>query len=164
MKVLAIELATAQGSLAWFDGNEEVVRRWPNDRKNSGDFFHNLAEIQKKYGSPEKIIVGLGPGSYAGTRIAISAAIGLSLGGRCAVGANVAEHDGAYPSLELLGYPSICAMPVDQPEYCVIGDARRQSFFFARVRDHDLTDGPVLIPEAEVKEKLATIGKSLPIL
>src|SRR5436309_11099743 len=82
MKTLALELSSARGSIALFDGDkEEFFREWPNDRKNSGPFFEHLAEVQKKYGNPDIIIVGLGPGSYAGTRIAISAAIGLSFGG-----------------------------------------------------------------------------------
>src|ERR1700676_1519401 len=78
MKILALELSTARGSLAW---NDALVREWPNDRKDSGPFFENLADIRKQFGLPEKIIVGLGPGSYAGVRIAISAAIGLSFVG-----------------------------------------------------------------------------------
>src|SRR5438094_8705632 len=79
MKILALELSTARGSLAWLDGNFKNAREWPNDRKNSAAFFQNLEAVTKKFGSPEIIIVGLGPGSYAGTRIAISAAIGLHL-------------------------------------------------------------------------------------
>src|SRR5207302_7719421 len=78
MKILALELSSARGSLAVVsNGNVEVVRDWQNDRKNSGPFFESLVEVQKQFGEPDTIIVGLGPGSYAGTRIAISAAIGL---------------------------------------------------------------------------------------
>src|SRR5947209_2598675 len=77
MKILALELSCARGSLAWWDKDVPVVREWPNDRKHSGPFFEHLADIRKQFGSPDMIIVGLGPGSYAGVRIAISAAIGL---------------------------------------------------------------------------------------
>ena len=79
MKILALELSTPHGSLAWQDGEIEFEREWPNDRKNSAAFFENLQAARRKFGAPEKIIVGLGPGSYAGTRIAISAAIGMQL-------------------------------------------------------------------------------------
>ena len=48
-------------------------------------------------------------------------------------------------------------------EYCVIGDARRQTFFFARVREHDLIEGPDLMSEAELREKLDKIDKKMPI-
>ncbi len=163
MKILAIELATAQGSLAWVDDNEEVIRQWPNDRKNSGAFFENLANLHKKHGSPEIIIVGLGPGSYAGTRIAISAAIGLSFGGTTSVSSQDRGPRRARPSIQLVGYPSICAMETNEREYFVIGDARRQSFFFANVRDNALVAGPALLSEMELTEKLSLIDPSISI-
>ena len=148
MKVLALELSTARGSLAWLDNDEaEFAREWPNDRKNSAPLFENLDAVTKKFGVPAVIIVGLGPGSYAGTRIAISAAIGLefSFGAR------------------LIGFPSVCAMECEAHEYCVVGDARRQSFFFARVRGQELVEGPTLYSELEVKAKLDTLEPAMPI-
>src|SRR5207302_11245314 len=138
MKILALELSSARGSAALFnDGNVVFFREWQNDRKNSGPFFEYLAEVQKQFGKPDTIVVGLGPGSYAGTRIAISAAIGLQAASRA----------------RLVGFPSICAIECDTPEYCVIGDARRQTFFFARVRENNVIEGPTLVTEAELREK-----------
>ena len=63
MKILAFELSTSRGSLAWLDDEVELVREWPNDRKNSAAFFENLEAVTRKVGNPERIIVGLGPGS-----------------------------------------------------------------------------------------------------
>lgn len=145
MKILALELSTAHGSLAWLDDEVDLVREWPNDRKNSGPFFEHLADVRKQFGLPEKIIVGLGPGSYAGVRIAISAAIGLQTAARA----------------QLIGFPSICA--VDAGEYCVIGDARRQSFFFARVRGGELVEGPNLCSEIELRDKIDKLERSMSI-
>jgi tRNA threonylcarbamoyladenosine biosynthesis protein TsaB len=148
MKVLALELSTARGSLVWLDNDDpEFVREWPNDRKNSGAFFKNLDVVTKELGAPETIIVGLGPGSYAGTRIAVSAAIGLQLSSRA----------------RLIGFPSVCAMECDAHEYCVIGDARRKSFFFARSREQELVEGPALYSESEMKMKLDTFEPAMPI-
>ncbi len=147
MKILALELSTACGSLAWLNDDVELAGEWPNDRKNSAAFFENLSVAAKKFGPPEIIIVGLGPGSYAGTRIAISAAIGLQV------------SSGA----RLIGYPSICAMECDGQEYCVIGDARRKSFFFARICAHELVEGPSLHSEGELKSKLAVLEDDVPI-
>lgn len=147
MKILALELSSARGSLAWLSSSDEVERDWPNDRKNSGPFFDHLQAITKQYGLPETIIVGLGPGSYAGGRIAISAAIGL----QAAAGAR------------LIGYPSICAIGQGGKEYGVIGDARRQTFFFARVRNQALEGGPDLLSEKELRDKLTQLGDSVPI-
>ena len=147
MKILALELSTTRGSLAWQDDDVGFAREWPNDRKNSGALFENLDAVTKKFGEPETIIVGLGPGSYAGTRIAISAAIGLQL------------SSGA----RLIGFPSVCAMECDAHEYCVIGDARRQSFFFARIRGQELVERPTLYSESEMKTKLDTLEPAMPM-
>ena len=147
MKILALELSTVRGSLAWLDGQVELVREWPNDRKNSSALFENLDATTRKFGAPDTIVVGLGPGSYAGTRIAISAAIGLQL------------SSGA----RLIGFPSICAIESDAPDYCVIGDARRKSFFFARIRGQELVEGPTLYSESEMNEKLNTLEQPMPI-
>jgi tRNA threonylcarbamoyladenosine biosynthesis protein TsaB len=147
MKIMALELSTARGSLAWLDDDVELVREWPNDRKNSGALFENLDAVTKKFGAPETIIVGLGPGSYAGTRIAISAAIGLGL------------SSGA----RLIGFPSVGAMECDGHEYCVIGDARRKSFFFARIRGQELVERPTLYSESEMKVKLEGLEPTMPI-
>ncbi len=142
MKILALELSTARGSLSWLDTEAtDFTREWPNDRKNSTLFFENLDVVTEKFGAPDTIIVGLGPGSYAGTRIAISAAIGLQV------------SSGA----RLIGFPSISAMEYDAHEYCVIGDARRKSFFFARIRANNLVDSPVLFSESELTLKLDAI-------
>src|ERR1700751_212637 len=126
MKVLALELSSPRGSLAWIEDEDVALREWPNDKKNSGAFFEHLKSVREQFGSPDTIIVGLAPGSYAGTRIAISTAIGLR----------------AVSKTRLLGYPSICALVDDINEYWVIGDARRQSFFLARVRSNELLEGP----------------------
>ncbi len=147
MKILALELSSARGSLAWRDGDLEYTRDWANERKNSGEFFENLAEVQKQFGPPDRIVVGLGPGSYAGTRIAISAAIGLQL----AVNA------------ELLGLSSLCAIECGAPEYAVVGDARRQSFFRARICNRILSAPPALQGEAELRSALAALSAQVPI-
>lgn len=147
MKILALELSAARGSAAWLNGEVDVAREWSNNGKHSGLFFENLADLQKQFGLPETIIVGLGPGSYAGTRIAISTAIGLQLAANA----------------RLMGYPSICAVEAEENEYCVIGDARRSAFFFARIRINDLLEGPTLLSEAELKEKLGKLEDKMPI-
>ena len=147
MKILALELSTPRGSLAWQDGEFEFERKWPNDRRNSAAFFEHLQATRRKFGAPEKIIVGLGPGSYAGTRIAISAAIGMQL---CC-------------DARLIGYPSICAMQCDAQEYCAIGDARRKSFFFARILENEVIEGPTLFSELELKAKLESLKAATPV-
>src|SRR5690349_15091490 len=147
MKTLAVELSTSRGSLAWLDNENEFTREWPNDRKKSAAFFKNLQTVQTEFGSPETIIVGVGPGSYTGTRIAISAAIGLQIS--C--------------DARLTGYPSICAIKCERQEYCAIGDARRRSFFFARILNNEMIEGPTLFSESDLKVKLESLDATTPV-
>jgi tRNA threonylcarbamoyladenosine biosynthesis protein TsaB len=138
MKILAIELSSARGSLAWSGENGNLKHEWPNDRKNSSAFFESLQAFREEYGLPDTIVVGLGPGSYAGTRIAISAAIGLQ----------------SACQARLIGLPSICAIETDSAEYCVIGDARRGSLFLARIGMNHLVEGPTLFTEDGLRDRL----------
>lgn len=146
MKILALELASARGSIAFRDGAEEsFAAEFANDRKHSGLFFEHLERCFFECGPAERIVVGLGPGSYAGTRIAIAAAIGMQ----------------AVSGAELGGVASIIALPTNAPEYAVIGDARRESFFFARVLRRECVEGPTLHTVAELQLRLG--ANNLPI-
>jgi tRNA threonylcarbamoyladenosine biosynthesis protein TsaB len=147
VKILALELSSARGSIAWHDDDSEWARDWANDRKNSGDFFQHLVEVQRQFGRPDRIVVGLGPGSYAGTRIAISGAIGLQLASKA----------------ELVGLSSLCAIECEGPEYAVVGDARRQTFFLAQVRNQILVAPPALQAEDELRTALAALKSRMPI-
>jgi tRNA threonylcarbamoyl adenosine modification protein YeaZ len=146
MKVLALELSSPVGSMAFCDeeGKSEV-RAFPADRKDSGLFYENLGTVYRGGGPPDLIVVGLGPGSYAGVRIAIATALGL----RFASGAR------------LRGLPSICA--IDRAEYLFVGDARRTSFAFAHVLDGRCVEGPLLASEEEIRTKLCN-AQALPVL
>jgi tRNA threonylcarbamoyladenosine biosynthesis protein TsaB len=139
MKTLALEMSTARGSIALRDDGEPVFdATFAADRKHSGAFFDNVERCLEWFGKPDRIVVGLGPGSYAGVRIAIATALGLRSG------------SGA----RLAGVASICALDVAEVDYAVIGDARRQSFFFARIQSGRLTEGPILESETELQERL----------
>jgi tRNA threonylcarbamoyladenosine biosynthesis protein TsaB len=138
MKILALELSSSVGSVAFSGGEAEVeFRAFPADRKDSGFFFENLRALYEKSGPAEMIVVGLGPGSYAGTRIAIATALGL----------------GVAAGARLCGLPSICA--IERKEYFFVGDARRNSFVFAHVSDGHCLEGPTLATAEEVRARLA---------
>jgi len=140
MKILALELSSAQGSIAWLGGERDPFAvSFSNDRKHSGLFFENLQRCSRQFGPPDLIVVGLGPGSYAGVRIAIAAAVGLRMAS----------------AAKLIGLPSLCALDTGAREYCAIGDARRHSFFFARVSTGRLLEGPTLYSAAELDARIA---------
>lgn len=141
MIILAIETSTHQGSVAMLhEGRLLFSESCGAGRSHSSLLFAVLERALKAV--PEgarldQIAVGLGPGSYAGVRIAISAATGLAL----ATGA------------ELVGIASIAALA--EGEYLAVGDARRESYSFTRVRDGQCMEGPLLFSASKLAEKLA---------
>jgi len=148
MKILALENSTAHGSVALLDDSQEpIVFDYQNDRKHSGAFFQSLERLSDRFRDADSIVVGLGPGSYAGVRIAVATAIGLQAG----------------TGARLLGVPSICAIDVSTGEYCVVGDARRETFFFARIRSNEILGEIELCSVAELGTRLENLDREIPV-
>src|SRR5689334_15991068 len=141
MKLLGFDLSTHRGTIAFVNGDNVLcARQWPNDRRNSAPFFAVLNEIIHDHGAPEVIVVGLGPGSYTGTRIAISAAIGLH----------------ATTGAALTGLSSLSGIS-EENEYVVIGDAKRASFFFASISGGLFATEPDLLSQNEMHKRISSI-------
>jgi len=100
----------------------------------NGDWVENLDLAEK----PDRIVVGTGPGSFAGIRSALAFAQGYALGSKC----------------EVLGLPSACAL-ADGGKVAVVGDARRGKAWVA------LFDGFNLAKEIFQVEQ-AELAKSVP--
>lgn len=145
MKSLAFDLSTRRGTMALADGSE-ILREenWPNDRRSVAPFFEALQRFVADFGAPAQVVVGLGPGSYTGTRIAISAALGL----RAVTGAVVR------------GASSLLAC-ADDENYIVIGDAKRASYFFAHIRRGKLIGEILLLSETEMSERLRSTDSAI---
>jgi tRNA threonylcarbamoyladenosine biosynthesis protein TsaB len=79
-------------------------------RERSGNWTESL-----DLDGVERIVVGIGPGSFAGIRSAIAFARGYALGSGC----------------EVLGIPSACALAHESEARAVVGDARRGLFWIA---------------------------------
>jgi tRNA threonylcarbamoyladenosine biosynthesis protein TsaB len=147
VKILAFENSTTHGSVAFIDDQHApMIFDYENDRKHSGAFFQSLERLSDRFHDADLIVVGLGPGSYAGVRITIATAIGL----QAATGA------------QLLGLPSICTIDPSSEEYFVIGDARRDSFFLARIRGNEILGEIDLYSEAELRARLENVDAKIP--
>ena len=141
---LAIETSTHQGSVAVLRQGQIVFSESCGaGRSHSSLLFSVLERALQVAPRIDRIAVGLGPGSYAGVRIAISAATGFVL----ATGA------------DLVGLASIVALA--DGEYVALGDARRESFYYAHVREGVCVEGPVLLSAGELAQKLE--GCTLPV-
>lgn len=141
MITLAIDTSTPRGSVAVFAFGDVIFEEsFTSDRSHSCVLFECLKRARQSSHHIEQIAIGLGPGSYAGVRIAIAAALGfdLSLGAR------------------LVGLPSVIGLDTGAHEYLAIGDARRDTFYFTRVHEHVCVDGPRLLTEHELRELIDT--------
>lgn len=148
MITLALETSTSHGSVALLaDGNVLLDERFSADRSHSATLFNVLANARALASSIDVIAVGLGPGSYAGVRIAIAAALGMEL------------SSGA----KLVGLPSVAALATSATEYLAIGDARRDTYYFTRVTRGLCEEGPLLASASELSTRLAS-HPGLPII
>lgn len=140
MTILAIDTSTNHGSVALLaDGEMRLDETFVADRSHSSSLFAVLERAVALAPRVDQVVIGLGPGSYAGVRIAIATAIGfeLSLGAR------------------LVGIPSVAALETDAATYLAIGDARRETFYFTRVEDGICVEGPLLATATELSAHLA---------
>src|SRR5687768_10954477 len=136
---LAIDTSTSAGSVAAI-GYKQVVfhEQFTAARNHSSTLFRALERARSHLAQVDVVAVGLGPGSYAGIRVAISATLGFQM----AFGATC------------VGIPSVAAFDVEEETYIAIGDARRESFYFTLVENGICSEGPMLATEREVRERL----------
>ena len=141
MRVLALETSTSRGSVAVYGSGELLFHEQFNaDRSHSSTLFVALEKARATADHFDRIAVGLGPGSYAGIRISIAAALGINL----ALGG------------ELVGIPSVAALDITASAYVVVGDARRGTFYFTAVDQGQCLAGPLLATEEEVRREVAS--------
>jgi tRNA threonylcarbamoyladenosine biosynthesis protein TsaB len=139
MMTLAIETSTIRGSVAALeDGKVIFSDQFTADRSHSSELFTILERALIVLHRCDQIVVGLGPGSYSGVRIGIAAAIGLQYGLQA----------------RLAGIPSSIAMATDAVSYHAVGDARRETFYHARVVEGICVEEPSLLTSAELKAKI----------
>jgi len=100
---------------------------WQTEFSKAGELATTMQRCVSEVGMPQEIVVGIGPGSYTGLRVAAATAIGLSLALGC----------------PMFGCPSV--LGYNEESYWVIGDARRDSVFLATVERGELVREPELL-------------------
>lgn len=81
---VAIELSGAEGGVAARWGGRTATRSLARERAHASDLVATLAQVLEELGARPRdvgtIVVGLGPGSYTGLRVAAATALGLARG------------------------------------------------------------------------------------
>jgi tRNA threonylcarbamoyladenosine biosynthesis protein TsaB len=133
MATLVFETSTPHASICTIRGDGALdEREFTSDRSHNAVLFSPLKELLDacRPQSIERVIVGSGPGSYSGTRVGIAAAQGVAIASGCPAV--------AVPSI--LGVSSA----MDGAKCLAIGDARRGSYWTARVDSDDPSKEPEL--------------------
>lgn len=144
--ILAIETSTMQASLVLLDRESGDVL-WQNefesDRLHNAKIFEPVAEaLEICRGKLQQIVVGLGPGSYSGIRVGIAVANGLGLA----------------LDVPVAGLASIAVLS-DEGEFVVTGDARRSSYYLARIKRRRLQGEPDLMNKEAWQGQMADLAE-----
>lgn len=141
---LVFETSTPFASLATVSPEGTIDQRtFTSDRSHNAVLFDPLAEL---LGIDERsqvglVLVGSGPGSYSGTRVGIAAAQGVAIAAGCPAV--------AIPSI--LGVVS-----AENAAACLaIGDARRGSFWSARIEGAAMVEDPQLTDASGLQSLIA---------
>jgi len=140
---LAIDTSTKEGRVSVLTENDIIFSEvFTSERSHNSQIFAPLEEALVSCNHAlSLIVVGTGPGSYTGIRIGIAAGLGISMA----------------LEVPIIGISSICsAESADQNSlYQVIGDARRESWYIATVKGHQIISGPELFESVEsLNEKI----------
>ncbi len=134
MKVLALEISSAAGSVAVAENGRIVAEvQFVSERGRGAEVFAALERTRSYWQGADIVALGIGPGSYNGLRTACAIATSLQMAGNA--------------SVRLA--PSPCLLPTEENSFFLYGDARGGCAYRAEVRDRLLVGDITLLPYAE---------------
>lgn len=127
MNLVALEASTRAASVAVRSQGRVIARSLAAERAHASDLVPALAELLDEAGlvprEVEGIVVGTGPGSFTGLRVAVSTALGLARGSGALLYGVPSHAAAAWQSL---------AGRADAPEATIVQDARAGSVQVSR--------------------------------
>lgn len=145
LHILAIETSVPEASVALSSDGSCTEEAFTSQRQQNQLLFEPLQKLLTSLGSEklDLILIGTGPGSYSGTRIAIAAAQGIATVHKCPI----------------IGISSFFAIPAAKPNTTnvAIGDARRGHYFIHPVSEKDPFPKPTLIDQEKFIEEFSIL-------
>ena len=143
MIVLAVETSVPNASVAlWMDDAIVYQERFTSDRNHNSMIFEPIKEALAILGGRKfsHVLVGIGPGSYSGTRTGIATGQGVALAHGCPA----------------IGIGSLAATPVarDAKAAIAIGDARRGLYYKSEITDSGEASEAELMDVEEFQRRL----------
>lgn len=145
MLTLSIDTSTPLGTVAL--GNDKVIVReieFQGPQRHSSTLFPALMQIGLPRLQLNRIIVGLGPGSFSGIRVALAAAQAIAL----------------VQSVPLVGICSAHSIGLQFRRIARLGvfaDARRGEYYGTFFTRGKLESGPLLFPDSEIDKYLRKV-------
>ncbi len=139
MRVLAFDASTARGTVAVVDGGDVVwAEHFDSPRGRGGELFPALERAVRAAGTFDRVVVGIGPGSYNGLRAAIAAAEALHLA----------------RGVERVGVVSARALAGETEDFFALGDARGGRLWLARITAGRVAEDFALVTPEEARARV----------
>lgn len=147
MALLVLESSSTEASWAWIE-NRSLVHGGAAPGRASSSLATAIAAAPIVGRRPERILVGVGPGSFSGIRAAIALALGMARVWGCPVEPVRSSHAVAHElsDASFLG---------------VFADAKRGHLFFTAYAHGRMTRPTVLIPYASLDDYLSKCTRSV---
>ncbi len=156
---LVIETSSDEGSVAIGSGDKllnEICFKGAGQRRHSSLLFSALEQLELPKLELDQLIIGLGPGSFSGIRVALAAAQGISL----------------VKKIPIKGICSAFSVALQKKEVTRLGvfsDARRGEFYATIFRQGNLEKKSFLLSHTQFEEEiskvtLAVSAESIPLI
>jgi tRNA threonylcarbamoyl adenosine modification protein YeaZ len=134
---LAIDTSSSRTVVGLVDGDRVLFEGYAEGATDHGRAVSDLvAQALTSNPSPERVVVGMGPGPFTGLRVGIAFARTFALS----------------REIPVIGVCSLDAIETGKSDYTVAIDARRKEIYWARYENGQRVEGPSVNKPDEVKD------------
>ena len=134
---LAIDTSSSRTVVGLVDGDRVLFESFAEGATDHGRAVSDLvAQALEGNPSPDRVVVGMGPGPFTGLRVGIAFARTFALA----------------REIPVIGVCSLDAIDTGKSDYTVAIDARRKEIYWARYVDGKRVEGPSVSKPDEVKD------------